>query len=147
MGLHHLNKKAAKMRFEDITLQSTHQFEKIITKKDVDDFAQLTGDYNPLHVDEKYAAASQFGKNIVHGMLAGSLFSTLVGMYCPGEKSLYLKQTLNFRQPVFIDTTIVVRGTVIKKINFFKTIVLRTEIICNDKILIEGEAHVKILDE
>ena len=122
-----------------------YSFERIITKKDVLSFATLTGDWNPLHTDEKYASKSQFGQNIVHGMLAGSLFSALIGMYCPGENSLYLSQTLDFRSPIFYNDLVEVRGEVVAKNDSIKVITLKTEILKEGKIVINGEAKVKLL--
>jgi 3-hydroxybutyryl-CoA dehydratase len=75
------------------------------TRQDVMSFAQLTGDHNPLHLDEKLAALSGIGsdrnheKIIVHGMLVGSMFGTIWGTYIPG--SIYVRQTLDFKSPVF----------------------------------------------
>ena len=90
-------KKAAYLNYHDVKVGDIHEFEKQITRQDIDIFAELTGDFNPLHTDKSYGKKSKFGNNIVHGMLAGSLFSTLIGMYCLGEKSLYLSQNLNFK--------------------------------------------------
>lgn len=83
--------ESAKLSFQDIKIGTVYEFRKKITKdKDkVLSFAKLSGDYNPLHVDESYSKKSRFGKNIVHGMLAASFFSTLVGMYCPGRNSFF----------------------------------------------------------
>jgi acyl dehydratase len=100
-----------------------------------------------LHVDEEFGKKSVFNKNIAQGMLIASLFSTLVGMHCPGEKCLYLSQTLNFRSPVFYDDTITVKGTVVSKNDSIKVITLKTEIIKAGKAVITGEARVKVLED
>ena len=137
--------KAAKLNFFQIKVGDECYFEKVISEKDVQDFAQLTGDFNPLHVDHAFGSKSQFGQPVVHGMLAGSLFSALVGMKCPGENSLYLSQTLNFRRPLFHGDRITVKGTVVNKNDSIQVIHLKTEILKEGKILIDGEAMVKVI--
>ena len=77
------------------------EFKKVITNEDLDSFAKIVGDYNPLHCDVEFAKKKGFKDRVVYGMLAGSLFSTLVGMVCPGKNNLYLSQNLNFREPIY----------------------------------------------
>ena len=139
-------KKAALINYSDIKQGDVHLFSRKISSKDVMDFAKLSGDFNPLHVDAEFGKKSQFNGNIVHGMLAASLFSTLVGMRCPGEKSLYMSQTLNFRQPIYYNDTVIVKGTVISKNDSIKMITLKTEILKNNKVAIDGEAKVRVLE-
>jgi len=138
--------KVADQRFADIKEGEIYQFTRKITFDDVLKFADLTGDFNPLHVDKEFGKNSQFKQNIVHGMLAGSLFSTLVGMNCPGKNSLYLSQTLNFKKPIFYDDTITVKGTVIAKNDVIHLITLKTEIIKEGKVCINGEAKIIVLE-
>lgn len=137
--------ETAGLRYEDIKVGAVYAFEKTITKDDVTNFAYLTGDHNPLHLDPTFGAQSQFGKNVVHGMLAGSLFSTLVGMYCPGRNALYMSQTIHFRKPIFYGDTMTVRGTVIDKNDSIKVVTLKTEIIKSGEVVISGEAKVRVL--
>ena len=73
------------------------------TQANVDIFAQVTGDNNPIHVDPVYAATTPFGKPIVHGFYAGSVFSKVFGTTWPGEGTIYLYQEMSFRAPVFVD--------------------------------------------
>lgn len=133
------------MTYDEIKINSVYFFERIISKQDVFAFSELTGDKNRLHLDERCGAGSQFGKNIVHGMLAGGLFSALVGMYCPGDGGLYLSQTLNFRSPIFWDDKVEVRGEVVAKNDSIKVITLKTTISRAGKVAIDGEAKVKLL--
>ncbi|NUN11960.1 MaoC family dehydratase, partial [Candidatus Micrarchaeota archaeon] len=81
-------------------------FKKTITAKDVDSFAEVSGDYNDLHVSDAFAAQTRFKERVVHGMLLASYFSQLVGMHLQTNKVLYLNQSLNFKNPVFIDDEI-----------------------------------------
>ena len=138
--------KAARLNYSDINQGDVYSFKRKISKNDTMDFAKLSGDFNPLHVDPDFGKKSAFKNNVVHGMLAASLFSTLVGMHCPGEKSLYIAQTLNFRLPLYYDDVAIVKGTVISKNDNVKIITLKTEILKNGKIAVDGEAKVKIMD-
>lgn len=139
-------KKALELDYGSIKVGEMVEFNKQITAEDVEKFATLTGDFNPLHMDSDYALTTLFGERIIHGMLLGSLFSTLVGMYLPGKNCLYLSQDLSFRLPAKIGNTFKVRGKVINKIDSLKILVIQTEIL-DEKglILVEGEAKVKCL--
>ena len=81
-------------------------FAKTFTEEDVEHFIAITGDVNPLHVDEDYAAQTQFGRRVLHGMLTASLFSTMVGMFLPGRGAVYRSQTLSFLRPVHAGDTV-----------------------------------------
>ena len=105
------------LNFEEISIGQKVSFDLQITKEMVEKFAEVSGDYNPLHMDENYAKNSQFKQRISHGMLLGSFFSQLVGMHIPGKKCLYLSQNLNFHNPCYIDDEIFVDGTVKQKSN------------------------------
>jgi len=102
-------------------------FSRTVTETDVVQFAGLSGDYNPIHVDKEYASATRFGQRIAHGLLTTSLISRLLGMHLPGLGSVYLGQTLKFMQPVFIGDTITASVEIIE-VNLEKNIVrLKTE--------------------
>ena len=79
---------------------------KTLTEEDVYQFAELSGDFNPIHIDGTTAAKSRFGRQICHGMLVSSLISTVLGMYLPGPGSIYLEQTLEFTAPVYPGDTV-----------------------------------------
>jgi len=141
-----MKKQAAVYNYNEIEIDSTFSFTRTVTKEDVSVFAILSGDLNPLHVDESFGKNSKFGKNVVHGMLTASLFSTLVGMYCPGEKCLYLGQTLQFKMPLFYDETVDVKGTVVSKVDALKMLKMKTEIYRGKDLILTGEAQVQLLD-
>ncbi len=111
-------------------------------------FAKLTGDKNPLHLDYGYARKTEFGEPIVHGMLLGSFFSTLVGMLCPGQNALYLSQDLRFKNPLKFGHTIVIAGVVAAKYDATKIIDVKTTI-KDEKgtIIVDGLAKVKVRHE
>lgn len=145
MVLNYMKTKAAIFSYTDIKKGMEFSFEIQISKQNVQSFAQLVGDHNPLHIDTSYGKKSSFGKNIVHGMLMGSFFSALIGMYCPGERSVYLSQMLHFKKPIFCGDRVTVKGTVKEKTDSIQVITLKTEILKEGVVMIDGEAKVKVM--
>jgi len=138
---------AVDLRFEDIKIGDRASFRRTVTEQDIDEFAALSGDFNPLHIDGEYAANTQFGRRIVHGMFLASLFSRLVGMHLPGRRCLYMSQSLDFIQPVYVGEEIEVVGKVQRKQDATKTLVIRTEIhALPNRLVVRGKAHVKVLE-
>jgi acyl dehydratase len=86
-----------------LKIHQTYSHRFSFSQEQVKAFAEITGDTNPLHLDENYAAATPFGKPIIHGMLAGSVFSKILGTLFPGEGTVYVQQTLEFRRPMFVE--------------------------------------------
>ena len=126
----------------------TAEITKTIEQTDIDAFADVTGDHNPVHVDEEFARTTRFGRRIAHGMLTASLISSVLANKLPGEGSVYLGQTLKFVAPVFPGDEITARVTV-KETREDKPI-LKLETICinqRDEIVIRGEATVLAADE
>jgi acyl dehydratase len=116
---------------------------RTIGQADIDAFASVTGDHNPVHVDEEFAKTTRFGKRIAHGMLTASLISAVLANKLPGEGSVYLGQTLKFVAPVFPGDEITARVTV-KEIREDKPI-MKLETICvnqRGEVVIRGEATV-----
>ncbi len=121
-------------------------FEVTVTEGMVSGFVGVTGDDNPLHTDEPFARALGFPKKVAHGMLVGSLFSTLVGKHFLGDDNLYLSQSLTFRKPVLVGDTVCVRGVVTEKIESAKILRIETTIAsAGGEVAIRGEAQVKLL--
>ena len=138
-----MSRKSANYKFDDITIGLTKEFSVEITESMVDNFAELSGDYNELHMDENYASTTSFGKRICHGMLLTSFFSRLVGMSIPGKNALYFSQSINFQSPCFIGDRIIVRGEVTEKSESTHIITIKTTILNQDsKCLIDGIAKV-----
>lgn len=100
--------------------------EYTITESEVRDFADASGDHNPLHLDEEYAQGTRFGRRIAHGMLLGSYISALIGMELPGEGTIYMKQELNFLRPVYYGDVIRVEIRVEELLQEKKRAVLST---------------------
>ena len=136
-----------KYTFDSINIGINHEFKITITEKIVSDFSVISGDFNPLHMDENYAAKTKFKKRICHGMLLASFFSRLVGMYLPGESALYFSQSLNFISPCFINDKIVVKGEIIDKNHSTKIITVKTSIINQkNELILDGEAKVMMIN-
>jgi len=121
---------------------------KTITDEDIHAFADVSGDHNPLHLDDDYARQSRFGRRIAHGMLTASLISNAIGNHLPGRRALYLSQTLRFTAPVFPGDTITAELTVVK-IREDKPILTLATICTNQRgeRVIEGEAVVMVMKE
>jgi len=98
--------------FEDLAVGMTETLDKTVSSSDVVGFAQLTGDRNPIHLSEHFAARTPFGKRIAHGLYTASLISAVLGTRLPGPGAIYISQTLNFRAPVKIGDTVSVTVTV-----------------------------------
>ena len=120
-------------------------FSKTITEGDVNLFAGITGDFNPLHINEEEAKKTVFKSRIAHGMLTGSLISTVIGTKMPGPGTIYLEQNLKFIKPVYINDTVTAIVKVTDIINVEKGIYRLETIIMNSKgeIVTEGYAIVK----
>jgi len=103
--------------FNIVNIGDSHSLEKKITKEMVQSFADFTGDYNPVHMDEEYCIKHGLEKRIVHGMLVLSYLSTFIGMHLPGKGALWMSQSIDFITPVRLDDTIIINGEVIKKMN------------------------------
>lgn len=117
--------------------------EKTISEEDVRHFAEISGDDNPLHLDEAYAAGSRFGKRVVHGMLAASLISRVIGTKLPGKGTIYLSQSLKFLKPVFIGDTVRAEVEITKLDTERGRITLETRVIRQDgECVLAGEALV-----
>ena len=134
------------LKYENISIGDTASFKRKIILSDIDLFAKLSGDTNPLHCNEKYAKNTPFKSRIVHGMLASSLFSQLVGIHLPGKYCLYVSQDIQFRNPIFPNTDIIVQGKVKSKMDAFKLLTIETTIFdpISKKVYISGQAKVKV---
>lgn len=130
-----------------LKIGDTAAISRTVTDDDVRAFADLTGDHNPVHLDEAVARKTRFGRRIVHGMFGASLISAVLGTKLPGEGSIYLSQSLQFLGPVFIDDTLTARVTV-QRIKEEKGIVT-LETLCENQrgeTVIRGEAVVLVED-
>lgn len=129
----------------NLNIGDTASIHKTFTNEEVDQFAKLSLDRNPIHLDEDFAKNTVFGKRIVHGILVASLFSGLLGDKLPGKGTIYLGQKLSFKKPVFIGEE-VTASVEITNIREDKPIVTLKTICVNNtnEVVIDGEAVVKV---
>ena len=121
------------------------EMQKTIGEEEVRAFAGLTGDRNPVHLDEEYAARTRFGRRIAHGMLGASLISAVLANELPGRGTVYLSQTLRFTAPVFLGDTVTAR-VVVKAVREDKPVVTLETVCTNQRgeRVVEGEAVVLV---
>ncbi len=129
--------------FEEIIIGDKARFSKTIGEVDVYNFAGITGDFNPLHVNAVFAGQSRFKKRLAHGMLSASLISTVVGTQLPGANTIYLSQEVKFVAPVFIGDTLTAEVEVTAKREDKKIITLKTIVINQEgTLVVDGQAKV-----
>ncbi len=130
--------------FEDLEVGMREALVKRVENEDVIGFAELSGDRNPIHLSEHFAAKTAFGRRIAHGLYTASLISAVLGTRLPGPGAIYISQTLNFRAPVKIGDTVEVTVTVAELIPER----LRARLICmcsvGAELVLDGEALVKV---
>ena len=101
---------------------------RCFTMEEVRQFADLSGDNNPLHVDEEYAEKGRFGRCVVHGILVSGLISKVLGTQLPGKGSIYLEQNLSFRKPVYVGDTVTACVQITEILQEKKIITLETNV-------------------
>ena len=130
-------------KYTEIGLGEQGTFTKTISESDVNQFAEISGDANPVHTDADYARGTIFKERIAHGFLTGSLISTVLGNTLPGPGTIYLSQQMKFLAPVKIGDTITAVCEVIKKKDEKQIIVLETNVRNQDgQLVLEGSATV-----
>lgn len=129
---------------EELEVGMQSSYEKQITVQDIDTFAELTGDTNPIHLDEDYAAQTPFKQRIAHGMLNGGLISTVLGTQLPGPGCIYVEQQMRFKAPVMIGDTIEARVTVEEIDERRRRVKLKTECLVGDKVVTTGSATMMV---
>ncbi len=132
------------LHFEDLTVGMTESLTKVVSSADVVGFAEITGDRNPIHLSEHFAAKTPFGTRIAHGLYTAGLISALLGTRLPGPGAIYISQSLHFRAPVKIgdtvEVTVAVDGLIPER--------FRARLACQcrvgETIVLDGEALVKV---
>ncbi|MBP2641965.1 MAG: enoyl-CoA hydratase [Firmicutes bacterium] len=135
-----------KRPYNEIEIGETASITKSITEADIVNFAGITGDVNPMHVDIDYAQKSMFGERLAHGMLTASFISTVLGTCLPGKDALYLGQEVRFVKPVKIGDTITASAEVVAKEDQKQILTLKT-IVTNQRgeIVVDGQARILIM--
>ena len=129
---------------EEIEIGMNASYSQTITDADVKTFAGLSGDHNPVHVDEIYAENSRYKKRIAHGLISASFFSALFGTKLPGKGCVYVSQNLNFKRPVYLGDTVTAIVTVTSVDIVKKRVFFDTKCLVKNKAVITGTAELYI---
>ena len=130
--------------FEDLTVGQSADMTHVVEAADIDAFAQVSGDTNPVHLDEDYAKTTTFQGRIAHGMLSAAYISAVLGTRLPGPGAIYLNQSLRFRRPVRIGDTVTARVTVQALDERRGHVTLSTQCLVDGKAVVDGEAVVMV---
>lgn len=128
--------------YEDLEIGQAHETVHTITEDDITRFAEVSGDYNPLHMDDEYAAKTPFGKRIAHGALTASYISGILGNNLPGPGAIFTGLSMRFRRPVYIGDEVTVRAEVSEMSERGFRVTLSVACLVNGKRVITGEAQV-----
>ncbi len=130
--------------FADLAVGMTVSVEHTVTEQDIVDFARISGDYNPLHMDEEYAKQTPFGGRIAHGALTASYISAILGNDLPGPGAVFTDLNLRFKRPVRIGDTVTAIAEVIEMIERGNRVTLAVKCLVNEKPVVQGEAKVMV---
>lgn len=130
--------------FEDLSVGQSAETTKVVTANDVEAFAAVSGDTNPVHLDEAYAKTTTFQTRIAHGMLSGAYISAVIGTKLPGPGSIYLSQSMRFRRPVKLGDAVVTRVTVQELDARRGHATLATVCKVDGKTVVDGEAVIMV---
>ena len=133
-----------KIPLEEIEIGMNVSYSQTITDADVKAFSGISGDRNPIHLDEQYAEKSRYKKRIAHGMMTASYFSALFGTKIPGEGCVYTYQSLNFKRPVYINDTVEATVTVTEVDVEKRRVKFKTVCKVDNKIVTDGEAELYV---
>lgn len=128
--------------FDEISVGMSAVFGKTVTDADIVAFTGASGDTNPIHLNEEYAAESMFRKRIAHGVLTASFISTVIGTKLPGPGCIYVSQNLRFKAPVFVGDTVMANVEVTGLIPEKRFVEMKTVCTVGEKIVLDGEAIV-----
>ncbi|MEL7107818.1 MAG: MaoC family dehydratase [Pseudomonadota bacterium] len=131
-------------KYEDLSIGMTHQTEHVITEKDIELFAEVSGDRNPLHMDEEFAKKTPFGQRIAHGALTASYISGILGNDLPGPGSIFVGLNMRFRRPVLIGSLVIVKVEVTEMQDRGNRVTLKVSCNVDGKAAISGEAMVMV---
>ena len=130
--------------FEDLFVGQSASFSKTITEADLVLFAGVSGDFNPIHVNEEYAKTTMFKARIAHGMISGALISSVFGMKLPGPGCIYVSQAMKFKAPVFVSDTVKAQVEVTGLVPDKKFVTFRTTCWVRGKLVVDGEATLMV---
>ena len=128
--------------YSALEVGQTASFEKSVEERDIQLFAAMSGDHNPVHLDAEYAAGTPFKERIAHGMFSGALISAAVACTLPGPGTIYLGQTMKFTRPVKLGDTLTVRLEILEKLPKNRVRIAIRVFNQNDEQVVDGEAEV-----
>jgi 3-hydroxybutyryl-CoA dehydratase len=132
---------------DELSPGMTAAYERVVTVADIEAFAEVSGDHNPVHLDDAYAKTTRFKGRIAHGILGASFISTVLASKLPGPGTVYLGQTLAFKAPVRPGDKLEARVTVTEVIREKKQVKLATQCRVGDTVVIDGEATVLVTQQ
>lgn len=132
------------LMFEEIEIGASAERAHTVTEADIQAFADVSGDHNPVHLDAAYAETTMFKGRIAHGMLSAAYISATIAGELPGPGAVYISQSLSFRRPVRIGDKVVTRVTVVAIDEEKARVTLKTECLVETKAVVEGEAVVMV---
>jgi 3-hydroxybutyryl-CoA dehydratase len=124
--------------FVQLKVGDTASMSKTVSERDIEDFARVTGDFNPVHMDAEFAKQTMFKERIAHGMLGAGIISAVLGTQLPGANTIYLGQELSFKAPVKIGDTVTATVEVVEKLERKSIVLLRT--------VVTNQAGVTVID-
>mgnify|MGYP000249862293 CR=1 FL=1 len=139
-----MNESIKEFDIHEIQIGMAESSSHIITNQDIMSFAKISGDKNPVHLDEEFAATTQFKKRIAHGLMSSSYFSALFGTRLPGRGCVYVGQNLNFKRPVYINDEVIAKIEVIRIDKEKRRVFFDTICTVKGKVIIDGQAELYI---
>lgn len=130
--------------YEDLSLGQSAIFAKTVTEADIATFAGVSGDFNPVHVNEEFASQTMFKGRIAHGMLSAAFISTVFGTKLPGPGCIYVSQMLKFKAPVRIGDTVTARVEITAMAPEKKFVTFKTTCTVAGKVVLDGEATLMV---
>ena len=131
-------------KFEELSVGQSAVYARTVTEADILMFAGVSGDYNPVHINEELAASTMFGGRIAHGMLSAAFISTVFGTKLPGPGCIYVSQSLKFKAPVKIGDTVMARVEITALAPEKKFATFKTQCLVGDKVVLDGEATLMV---
>lgn len=128
--------------YEALEVGQTASYTRTVEEREVQLFAELSGDRNPVHLDAEYAAKTMFKERIAHGMYTGALISAAVACELPGPGTIYLGQQMTFQKPVKLGDTLTVRLEILEKLPKFKVRIATRVFNQRDELVVDGEAEI-----
>jgi len=128
--------------YETLEIGQTASYSRTVTEREIQLFAELSGDRNPVHLDADYAAKTLFKERIAHGMITGALISAAVACELPGPGTIYLGQQMTFQKPVKIGDTLTVRLEILEKLPKFKVRIATRVFNQHEELVVDGEADI-----